>query len=97
MIYEVIWTVQAKTTYLKSIQYLTENWTNKEIKNFQDRVEEAIESIRSNPELYPSSKKGLAFRCVVNKQISLFYDVIDNRVELLIFWGNRQNPKRLKY
>jgi plasmid stabilization system protein ParE len=97
MIYKVNWSGKAKTTYLKTIQYLSDHWTSREVENFQNRVSEVIEKISENPQLYQSSQKGLTFRCVVTKHISLFYDVTDDRTELLIFWDNRQNPNRLKY
>jgi hypothetical protein len=35
-------------------------------------------------------------RCVVVKQVSLFYRIKSSHIELLLFWDNRQNPSKLK-
>ena len=59
------------------------------------RPEEVIKYINDNPSLYVYSKKGDAYKCVVVKQVSLFYSVKNNYIELLVFWDNRQNPARL--
>jgi hypothetical protein len=30
-------------------------------------------------------------------QITLYYELKDNKITLLIFWNNYQNPKRLSF
>jgi len=36
------------------------------------------------------------YKCVVLKQVSLFYRVKTNSIELLVFWDNRQEPSKLR-
>jgi len=95
--YSVSWSPKARLTYYKILQYLTENWTFKELEAFIDRTEEVINHICDNPLLYPYSGKGGTHKCVVVKQVSLFYRVKATTVELLIFWDNRQAPAKLKF
>jgi plasmid stabilization system protein ParE len=90
--YEIVWSPRAKITYTQVIEYLYEEWTIKEIKAFIHRTEQVIGYISDSPKLYPYSKTAQAHRCVVVKQVSLFYRVKPNHIELLVFWDNRQNP-----
>lgn len=93
--YLIIWSPRAKITYTSILEYLYEEWTIKELQAFIDRTEEVIKYINDNPSLYVYSKEGDAHKCVVVKQVSLFYRVKANYIELLVFWDNRQNPARL--
>ena len=95
--YTVIWSPTARLSYYKVIEYLIEKWTFNELEAFIDRTEEVITHICNNPLLYPYSVKGNAHKCVVVKQISLFYIVRDDIIELLVFWDNRQDPDKLLF
>ena len=93
--YEVIWSPNARLTYYGILNYLNENWTFKEIDTFIARTEEAINHICQNPMLFPYSHKNNIHKCVVVKQVSLFYEISGNSINLLIFWDNRQDPAKL--
>lgn len=93
--YTVIWSPMARLTYLEILEYLQDNWPEKVTENFIARTEEVLEHIAENPDLYIYSNITTCYRCVVVKQISLFYRVKNKSAELLIFWDNRQNPEKL--
>ena len=93
--YSVSWSPAARTTYLRILEYLDERWTVKELKAFVKRTELVIKYICDNPLLYPYSLESDTHRCVVIKQISLFYRVRGSTVELLVFWDNRRDPANL--
>lgn len=95
MAYPVIWSPVAKLTYYQILEYLEEKWTEKELKVFINRTEEVINHIRKNPRLYPYSRESKTFKCVVVKQVSLFYQFKQQNIELLLFWDNRQDPEKL--
>jgi len=88
--YSVTWSPTARITYYQILEYLLENWTFKELETFIDRTEEVITHICNNPLLYPYSDESNTHKCVVVKQVSLFYRVKLNDIELLVFWDNRQ-------
>jgi hypothetical protein len=92
----VIWSPVAKITYYQILEYLEQNWTIKEIENFINRVEYVVQHIRKSPLQYPASKEKNIHRCVVVKQVSLFFRIRGNDIELLVFWDNRQDPAKLK-
>ncbi len=90
------WSTTAKRTYFQIVEYLLEKWTKEEAEGFILRVEKVLEYIQENPFLYPYSKTSDTFKCVVVKQVSLFYRLKPDQVELLVFWDNRQDPSKLK-
>jgi plasmid stabilization system protein ParE len=94
--YTIIWSPKARITYYQIMEYLLEKWTFKELDTFISRTEEVIAHIYNNPLLYPYSKESDTHKCVLVKQISLFYRVKTNTVELLIFWDNRQDPAKIR-
>ena len=93
--YTVIWSPSARITYYQILEYLLEKWTAKELEAFIDRTEEVINHICLNPLLYSYSTESDTHKCVLVKQVSLFYRVKTNAVELLVFWDNRQDPAKL--
>lgn len=97
---EVIWTSRAKITYFKVLDYLEENWTKKEIVKFSIRTEIVISAIKKNPGIFPYSLNYPKIRkAIVDKNNSFFYyiGIENNKIYLLTFFDNRQNPKNLKF
>ena len=96
----VSWTNEAKQTFDANIEYLLQQWTEREIANFIIATNKKIENIKLNPKIYKRSEKHPSIRkCGINKNISLFYKYFPRKGEviLLSFWNNRRNPKDLKY
>ncbi len=97
MNYKVYWTTEAEETFNKNITYLEQEWTETVIEGFINKTEEIINTIQANPLLYPvvNKRKGI-HKCLIVKQVSLYYRITENRLELLTFWNNYQNPMKLK-
>ncbi|TKB98734.1 type II toxin-antitoxin system RelE/ParE family toxin [Pedobacter cryophilus] len=91
----IIWSPTARLTYFNILEYLNEKWTIKELKFFINRTETVIQNISIHPKLYSYSKESDIYKCVLVKQVSLFYIIKDEYVELLIFWDNRQDLTKL--
>ena len=92
----VRWNKLARFDYYENIDYLLQNWSEKEAQNFIDKIFE-IETMLSigNVEFQNTDRKNIK-RCVIDKHISLFYRLTEaNNVELLRFWNNNQNLKKL--
>lgn len=92
----VHWNKLARLDYYQNISYLIENWSEKEAQNFINKVFE-IENIlaKGNVKFQNTDRIGIK-RCVINKQISLFYKIYNEKnIELLRFWNNNKNLKDL--
>lgn len=96
MLLKIKWTPRAKKDYLKIIDYLHEKWTIKEVNSFVIKTNYTLALISKNPNLFPQSKKKEIHKCVLSKQTSLYYRIRNSELELIAFWDNRRNPKKLK-
>ncbi len=91
----ILWSPKAKRSYYQILEFLEQNWTQREIEIFINRTEEVLAHIITNPHIYPYSITSNTFKSVIVTQVSLFYRVNNNQIELLIFWSNKQNPSKL--
>jgi len=92
----VSWNKIARQDYFEIIEFLSLNWSEKEVQNFIDKVYD-IEYILANGNVdFQNTNRISIKRCVINKQITLFYKIVDeNHVELLRIWNNSKNLKSL--
>lgn len=92
------WNRMARLDYFNNISFLQENWSNKEAQNFIEEVNR-LEVILSKGNIdFQKTNRPRIKRCVVSKQITLFYKSLDDsNIELLRFWNNNQDLKRLKF
>ena len=97
---EVIWSAKARITYFKVLDYLSQNWTTREIIAFSQKTDAIILAIQKNPGIFASSTKHDNIRrAIIDKNNSLYYavDQKDGKIFLLTFFDNRQNPEILKF
>jgi len=94
---EVVWTQKAEQDYYNQIDYLLERWDKATAEKFIDQVFETIERLAVHPRLYAPSDYAQVRRAVLNQYISLFYrlEAEGEKIVLLRFWPNRQDPKKL--
>jgi plasmid stabilization system protein ParE len=95
---KVSWTEKAKLSFNENIAYLDEKWNEAVVQSFIGRTEEMIEVIEKHPLVFPviNKNKGI-HKCLVVKQVALYYRILEDRVDLIIFWNSYQNPNRLKF
>jgi plasmid stabilization system protein ParE len=91
----VVWTDEALADYYQNIDYLLKEWTDQVALNFIEDVDAVISLIVSHPELFPLTDYHGIRKAVVRKQITLFYKISDNYIQLIRFWNNYQDPSRL--
>jgi len=95
--YKITWSDEALYNLSQVITYLEDNWTEKEIRKFAQKLEKSLHLISIFPEIYPStSKRKKVRRCVLTKQVSLYYKVIKKEIFLVTLFDNRQDPKKLR-
>lgn len=95
---DIIWSAKARLTYFKVMDYLQENWTRNEMIQFAKRTEIVIRAIKKNPDIFVHSGRHQDIhRAFIDKNNSLFYQVdnANQRIYLLSFFDNRQDPQQL--
>jgi plasmid stabilization system protein ParE len=96
MTFEIIWTRNAICHFDEIINFLLLTWNEEIAQSFIDLVENELLFIKSNPKCYPMFDEFRNIRkVVVHKNVSLFYRLNENKIELISFWDNRQNPNKL--
>jgi plasmid stabilization system protein ParE len=90
---DVFWSSKSIRDFENIIRYLERNWTEKEIKNFNFKLNKAINLISSRPKLFQAtnSRKNLR-KCVLTKQTTLYYQVLETGIYIVALFDNRQNP-----
>jgi plasmid stabilization system protein ParE len=93
---KVFWNKLAKADYYQIVDYLIENWGENPGQNFiieVDKIESILESGKADFEM--TNRKNIR-RCVLSKQVTLFYKTYEkDSVELLRFWNNYQDKRKM--
>ena len=95
--YKIHWTVHALNDLQNTISYLEENFSDKEIRKLSAKIENTIELISINPNIFQMSDIKGVYKVVVVKYNTLYYRIRGNSVEILSFFSNRQSPKKLMF
>ena len=95
--YKILWTDNALKELEITIEYLEENWTEKELRNLALKLEEIVTLVSQNPNLFQVSdiKKEIR-RVIILSHNTLYYRITDNQIEIISFFSNRQSPKKRK-
>ena len=74
------------------------NGGNSVVQSFDKRVNEILNLITTNPEIFvPSQKQKNIRRCVITRHVSLYYRPGKENIELVAFIDNRSNPKNTNF
>lgn len=93
---EVIWSIQAKKDYWQNIDYLEAEWKFQDVINFIDKVDYTITILEKNNIKFISTNYKTVNKVVITKQISLYYKINSNTIELLRFWNTYQDLENFK-
>lgn len=95
--YAVTWLHEAEISYYEELDFIFRKWNIVEVEKFTVLVDDFLETLARKPTIGIYSKKYNTYSCVISKQTTLFYKIIevDKNIELILFWNNKQNPKLL--
>ncbi len=94
---EIKWTEKAQSDFDSILDFLLSDFSIKEVEKFINLTEDTLFLISKTPLMFPKAKNNNVRKCVLVKQVNLYYRVHKNQIELLTFWDNRRNPEKLKY
>ncbi len=90
------WSDKAEEDFEYNILYLLNDWNEKVTQEFTFETERILNIISINPKAFQKNKKFKCHLVPITKHITLFYDVKIKEIELLRFWNNYQNPRKMK-
>lgn len=95
--YKLMWSDRAIADLKNIIDYLTENWTQREIQNFVRRLDKRLDLISNNPNVFPrTTRRKNVRKSVLTKHTVIYYETKSNMVTIVTLFDSRQNPKRLR-
>lgn len=95
--YKLLWSDKALGDIQNIINYLVENWTQKEVQDFARRLEKRLEIIVINPRLFQvTTKRRNIRRSVLTKHTVIYYETNKSLVTVVTLFDPRQNPKKLR-
>lgn len=93
----VVWSEEAEEQLDEIIDYLSQNWTDKEISNFFQRLEERLGQIMVAPHRYKNSERRKNTKeFQLSSHITIFYSYNKLAVNILLLWVNKKDPINLK-
>ncbi len=95
MALEICWSKRADKNFDKIFEYIQNEWGERVARAFIKKVYDFLDILAEFPEIgtVENKEKGIRGFTIV-KQINLFYRISGNRIILLSFFDNRQNPKK---
>jgi len=95
--YNILWSKEAKLQFTKIVAYLREEWSEKEVDQFINKLRSFEKIVVTFPEIYPASKSGLR-RAVITKHNSVIYQIDKEQALIRVYtiFDNRQHPDKLK-
>lgn len=93
---KVVWSEEAVENLKGIIQYLEENWTEREIRKFAMKLEKQISIIKLQPLSFPKARNFDVRRSVLTKQTTIYYNVYQDILRIVSIFDNRQSPEKLK-
>ncbi len=95
MALEIYWTKRADKNFDKIIDYLLNEWGENVSRAFIKKVYDFLDILAEFPEIgtIENREKGIRGFTIV-KQVNVFYRISGNKIILLNFFDNRQDPKR---
>lgn len=94
---KICWNKVAKADFYQNIDYLLHEWSEKDAQEFIDEVYETEFILKQGKIDFQDTDVENIKRCVICKQITLFYKVIDSQnIEFLRFWNNYKDDKTRK-
>ncbi|MCA0398873.1 MAG: type II toxin-antitoxin system RelE/ParE family toxin [Bacteroidetes bacterium] len=97
---DIVWTPRAARSYNQVIEYLQQEWSDKEVEQFITTTTLFLQKLKRYPEMCrPSGKRKHVRVGILNKHTQLIYHYKPRKhqIEILLFWGARQDPSRLRY
>ena len=92
MALEVRWSGEAEFTFDNIYGLIAERGGIASANKFKNKTLRMLSNITKQPYLFPESGIGQVRKAVISKQTSVFYEIYDDRIQLLFFWDNRQAP-----
>lgn len=96
MVYKIIASPLAVETYQQNIDFIEKRWSENEVLQFISKVSDVISILKVSPQTFKKWENDSNIHKIeIAKQITLYYQIDQKIVELLLFFNNYQDPSLL--
>jgi plasmid stabilization system protein ParE len=97
MDYKLFWTEEAIDNLENILDYLINNWSEKEVIEFKKKLSRQIKLILNNPFMCPVSEYNPRLRrSFLSKQTTIFYELENNIIYIVHVFVNYQDIKKIE-
>ncbi len=97
MALKIVWSKRASLRFDHIVSFLVGEWGEKSAKDFIIKVFDFLDTLSEFPEIGSLENKEKNIRgFTLLKQVNLYYRIKDDTIILILFFDNRQNPKKKK-
>ena len=91
--FELVFSKKANQTFDLTQKQILNKWGEISVKKFDKRVFEVLQLLAESPLIYKAVEDYPTVRkAAIHRNCALYYKVSKNRVIILFFWDNRQEP-----
>ena len=94
--FEILWTDFALEELSETVGYLKREFSQKETDILGDEIERITSIISQNPNIFPNSDRLQTRKAVILKFNTLYYRIMNDKIEIVSFFLNRQSPDKMK-
>lgn len=88
----IFWSDEAKETFDAIFWFVFNQFGEQSAKKFLKQTNKTISIIKFQPEIFESISSNRFRKGRITRDTSLFYEIQENKIHLLFFWDNRQEP-----
>ena len=95
--FTILWSDESVRNLEEILNYLEKEWTWREVERFKEQLLKQLNLIQQFPQLFPKSEINRRIRrAVMNRHITIYYEIKGNRIQLAYLFNNRKDPSKLK-
>ncbi len=91
---EVVWTERAKQDLRRTVLFIREQWTDREVQRFLFRTDRTVRYLSRYPRMFRVVSRSGQRQANIDRYNALIYRSLPGRVEIQAVWDMRQDPKR---
>jgi plasmid stabilization system protein ParE len=93
--HNIAWSPEALEDYFENIAFLERRWTEREARRFIEATKQVLDIVKRSPTTFRKTS-GDVRQVPIVPQITMYYRISGQSVQVLRFWNNYQNPERLR-
>ncbi len=92
---KIRWTKRASSSFDKTVEYIEKEWGDRSAKKFIKKVNRLLIILKKQPDIGKLEIEDKGIRAFVfSRQNTVFYRIKSDKLILLKFFDNRQDPKK---